>query len=77
MTVMDLIMKAWSGSEIYFLSGKVRNTEHVMHMFELYMQIWQTNCEIRPFNELIWSKRSWLQFRLQYNLLTPLVGETF
>jgi len=40
MATMDLIMTAWSGSEIYFLSGKVRNTEHVMHMFELYMQIW-------------------------------------
>jgi len=36
---MDLSMTAWSGSEMYYLSCKVRNMEHVMHTFELYRQI--------------------------------------
>jgi len=40
MAAMDLIMTVWSGSEMYYLSYKVRNTKHVMHMFELYRQIW-------------------------------------
>jgi len=40
MAAMDLIMTAWSGSEMYYLSGKVTNTEHVMQMFELCRQIW-------------------------------------
>jgi len=39
MTAMNLIMTAWSESEMYYLGCKVRNTEHVMHMFELYRQI--------------------------------------
>jgi len=40
MTAIDFIMTAWSGSEMYGLSCEVRNTKHVMHMVELYRQIW-------------------------------------
>jgi len=40
MNAMNLIMTACSGSERYYMSYKVRYTEHVIHMFELYRQIW-------------------------------------
>jgi len=47
---------------MYYLSYKVRITEHVLHMFELCRHIWYTSYGIRHFHELTWSKRSWPQF---------------
>ena len=49
MTAMYLIMTAWSRSERYYLSYKVRNTEHVMHMFEL-SYIGRSGSQVMEFN---------------------------